>query len=58
VQNLIFRFLQSKARIQIWLFEQNDLRLEGRIIVRALSLPSLSLVLPTPHVTPGFNPPP
>uniref|UniRef100_J3L987 Small nuclear ribonucleoprotein E n=1 Tax=Oryza brachyantha TaxID=4533 RepID=J3L987_ORYBR len=33
--NLIFRFLQSKARIQIWLFEQKDLRIEGRII-RAL----------------------
>ncbi|KAG1364098.1 small nuclear ribonucleoprotein E [Cocos nucifera] len=30
--NLIFRFLQSKARIQIWLFEQRDLRIEGRII--------------------------
>ncbi|KAG8046486.1 hypothetical protein GUJ93_ZPchr0008g11564 [Zizania palustris] len=30
--NLIFRFLQSKARIQIWLFEQKDLRVEGRII--------------------------
>ncbi|XP_065629206.1 uncharacterized protein LOC112013273, partial [Quercus suber] len=29
---LIFRFLQSKARIQIWLFEQRDLRIEGRII--------------------------
>uniref|UniRef100_A0A0E0N972 Small nuclear ribonucleoprotein E n=1 Tax=Oryza rufipogon TaxID=4529 RepID=A0A0E0N972_ORYRU len=31
--NLIFRFLQSKARIQIWLFEQKDLRIEGRIIM-------------------------
>ncbi|XP_048618221.1 small nuclear ribonucleoprotein E-like isoform X1 [Brassica napus] len=31
IQNLIFRFLQSKARIQIWLFEQKDLRIEGRI---------------------------
>ncbi|KAL8149509.1 hypothetical protein AgCh_006499 [Apium graveolens] len=31
-RNLIFRFLQSKARIQIWLFEQKDLRIEGRII--------------------------
>ena len=31
-QNLIFRFLQSKARIQIWLFEHNDFRIEGRII--------------------------
>ncbi|XVE81281.1 hypothetical protein DITRI_Ditri15bG0051300 [Diplodiscus trichospermus] len=30
--NLIFRFLQSKARLQIWLFEQKDLRIEGRII--------------------------
>mmetsp|Transcript_10393 Transcript_10393/g.14183 ORF Transcript_10393/g.14183 Transcript_10393/m.14183 type:complete len:88 (-) Transcript_10393:253-516(-) len=30
--NLIFRFLQSKSRIQIWMFEQNDLRIEGRII--------------------------
>ncbi|CAM6102121.1 unnamed protein product [Calypogeia fissa] len=30
--NLIFRFLQSKSRIQIWLFEQKDLRIEGRII--------------------------
>ncbi|KAK3288182.1 hypothetical protein CYMTET_4317 [Cymbomonas tetramitiformis] len=30
--NPIFRFLQSKAIIQIWLFEQNDLRFEGRII--------------------------
>ncbi|GAB2267837.1 hypothetical protein Dimus_002814 [Dionaea muscipula] len=30
--NLIFRFLQNKSRIQIWLFEQKDLRIEGRII--------------------------
>ncbi|XP_031285986.1 small nuclear ribonucleoprotein E-like isoform X2 [Pistacia vera] len=30
--NLIFRFIQSKARIQISLFEQKDLRIEGRII--------------------------
>ncbi|ONM28488.1 Small nuclear ribonucleoprotein family protein [Zea mays] len=36
--NLIFRFLQSKARIQIWLFEQKDLRIEGRIIVSFLAL--------------------
>ncbi|XP_062224216.1 small nuclear ribonucleoprotein E-like isoform X3 [Phragmites australis] len=35
--NLIFRFLQSKARIQIWLFEQKDLRIEGRIIVIPLT---------------------
>ncbi|KAJ1615692.1 hypothetical protein T492DRAFT_1111758 [Pavlovales sp. CCMP2436] len=30
--NLIFRFLQNKTRIQVWLFEQTDLRIEGRII--------------------------
>jgi len=29
--NLIFRYLQNKSRIQIWLFEQSD-RIEGRII--------------------------
>ena len=33
-QNLIFRFLQTKARIQIWLFENVDVVMEGRIIVR------------------------
>lgn len=30
--NLIFRFLQTKARIQIWLFENVDVVMEGRII--------------------------
>lgn len=33
-QNLIFRFLQTKARIQIWLFENTDTVMEGQIIVR------------------------
>lgn len=32
-QNLIFRFLQTKARIQIWLYENTDTVVEGRIIV-------------------------
>lgn len=32
-QNLIFRYLQSKAEIEIWLFEQTDMRIRGRIIV-------------------------
>jgi hypothetical protein len=32
-QNLIFRFLQSRQKIQIWLFDHNDMRIEGRIIV-------------------------
>mmetsp|Transcript_66314 Transcript_66314/g.138231 ORF Transcript_66314/g.138231 Transcript_66314/m.138231 type:complete len:90 (-) Transcript_66314:216-485(-) len=30
--NLIFRFLQNKSRIQVWLYEQTDLRIEGQII--------------------------
>mmetsp|Transcript_44193 Transcript_44193/g.139416 ORF Transcript_44193/g.139416 Transcript_44193/m.139416 type:complete len:92 (-) Transcript_44193:254-529(-) len=30
--NLIFRFLQNKSRIQIWLYENADLRIEGQII--------------------------
>jgi hypothetical protein len=42
VQNLIFRFLQNKSRIQIMLYEHNDMRIEGRIIVRASTLPSVA----------------
>jgi|TARA_B110000208_G_scaffold316_1_gene389 small nuclear ribonucleoprotein E len=30
--NLIFRFLQNKARVQIWLFENTEVRIEGQII--------------------------
>merc|ERR1712032_131772 len=30
--NLIFRFLQNKARVQVWLFENTELRIEGRIV--------------------------
>ena len=30
--NLIFRYLQSRSRIQIWLYEQCNLRIEGFII--------------------------
>jgi len=29
--NQIFRCLQNKVRVQIWLYEQTDLRIEGRI---------------------------
>jgi small nuclear ribonucleoprotein E len=29
--NLIFRFLQQRTRVQVWLFGQTDLRMEGRI---------------------------
>lgn len=30
--NLIFRYLQNRARIQIWLYEQLNLRIEGCIV--------------------------
>jgi len=30
--NLIFRFLQNKSRIQIMLYEQTDVRIEGCVI--------------------------
>eukprot|EP01127_Copromyxa_protea_P005065 TRINITY_DN14900_c0_g1_i1.p1 TRINITY_DN14900_c0_g1~~TRINITY_DN14900_c0_g1_i1.p1 ORF type:complete len:120 (+),score=23.22 TRINITY_DN14900_c0_g1_i1:42-362(+) len=30
--NVIFKYLQSKARVQIWLYEQTDMRLEGVIV--------------------------
>ncbi|XP_076357030.1 small nuclear ribonucleoprotein E-like [Tachypleus tridentatus] len=30
--NLIFRYLQNRARIQIWLYENVNLRIEGHII--------------------------
>ncbi|XP_066930207.1 probable small nuclear ribonucleoprotein E [Clytia hemisphaerica] len=30
--NLIFRYLQNRARIQIWLYEQSNTRIEGHII--------------------------
>lgn len=35
--NLIFRFLQSKARIQVWLYDTPDMRIEGVIVVRGES---------------------
>jgi small nuclear ribonucleoprotein E len=30
--NLIFRYLQQKSRVQVWLYEQTDLRIEGVIL--------------------------
>lgn len=29
--NLIFRFLQQRTRVQVWLYGQTDMRMEGRI---------------------------
>uniref|UniRef100_A0A3Q2QXW8 Small nuclear ribonucleoprotein E n=1 Tax=Fundulus heteroclitus TaxID=8078 RepID=A0A3Q2QXW8_FUNHE len=31
-QNLIFRYLQNRSRIQVWLYEQVNMRIEGCII--------------------------
>ncbi|KAF9939902.1 hypothetical protein BGZ67_008754 [Mortierella alpina] len=30
--NLIFRYLQQRSTVQIWLYEQLDTRIEGQII--------------------------
>merc|ERR1712050_695837 len=30
--NQIFRYLQNRSRVQVWLHEQADLRIEGRIL--------------------------
>eukprot|EP01130_Rhizamoeba_saxonica_P005179 TRINITY_DN2072_c0_g1_i1.p1 TRINITY_DN2072_c0_g1~~TRINITY_DN2072_c0_g1_i1.p1 ORF type:complete len:104 (+),score=24.03 TRINITY_DN2072_c0_g1_i1:112-423(+) len=30
--NVIFQYLQSKARVQVWLYDQTDLKIEGVII--------------------------
>ena len=30
----LFKFLQSKARVEVWLYEQAHTRLEGVILVR------------------------
>ncbi len=30
--HLLFRYYQSRSRIQIWLYQQPDLRIEGRIL--------------------------
>ncbi|GAU97597.1 hypothetical protein RvY_08870 [Ramazzottius varieornatus] len=30
--NLIFRYLQEKARVQVWLYENTKMRIEGVII--------------------------
>ncbi|RDD45849.1 Small nuclear ribonucleoprotein E [Trichoplax sp. H2] len=31
-KNVIFRFLQNKTRVQIWLYEQTNTRIEGYIL--------------------------
>lgn len=32
-KNLLFRFFQTKVNLEIWLYENVDIKLEGKIIV-------------------------
>lgn len=41
--NLIFRCLQSRSRVQIWLYEDTTHRIEGYIIGRILFLSKKNL---------------
>uniref|UniRef100_A0A8B9WX76 Small nuclear ribonucleoprotein polypeptide E n=1 Tax=Bos mutus grunniens TaxID=30521 RepID=A0A8B9WX76_BOSMU len=41
--NLIFRYLQNRSRIQVWLYEQVNMRIEGCIIVSHDILPQSML---------------
>lgn len=34
--NLIFRYLQNRSRVQVWLYENINLRIEGNLLFRAL----------------------
>uniref|UniRef100_A0A8C7EQ11 Uncharacterized protein n=1 Tax=Neovison vison TaxID=452646 RepID=A0A8C7EQ11_NEOVI len=44
--NLIFRYLQNRSRIQVWLYEQVNMRIEGCIIACfPSSLPTCNLCL-------------
>jgi len=36
--NVIFRYLQRQTRVSLWLYDNVDMRLEGKIIVRAHNL--------------------
>ena len=36
--NVIFRYLQRQTRVSLWLYDNVDIRLEGKIIVRAHNL--------------------
>uniref|UniRef100_A0A8C0Z4G0 Uncharacterized protein n=1 Tax=Canis lupus familiaris TaxID=9615 RepID=A0A8C0Z4G0_CANLF len=53
--NIIFRYLQNRSRIQVWLYEPVNMRIEGCIIGVCFSLSlclfpcSCSLSLSTPN---------
>lgn len=34
--NLIFRYLQNRSRVQVWLYENTHLRIEGHIGKRSV----------------------
>lgn len=39
--SVIFRYLQNKATVLIWLYEQASIRIEGKIIVKKLMIRDL-----------------
>uniref|UniRef100_A0A9L0RD87 Small nuclear ribonucleoprotein E n=1 Tax=Equus caballus TaxID=9796 RepID=A0A9L0RD87_HORSE len=53
--NLIFRYLQNRSRIQVWLYEQVNMRIEGCIIPLAPAvLLSVSLSVTAPGTSCGL----
>lgn len=38
IQFMIFKFFQTKSRVEVWLHENNDMRIEGQIIVSKVEL--------------------
>ena len=42
--NLIFRYLQNRSHIQVWLYEQVNMRIEGCIIVSTQDILPQSLL--------------
>lgn len=43
--NFIFKLLQTHAVVQIWLYEQLGIRIEGKIRVRATIIIALSVTI-------------
>lgn len=36
--NVIFRYLQQQTRVSLWLYDNEELRIEGKIVVRVCLL--------------------
>lgn len=56
--NLIFRYLQNRSRVQVWLYENINLRIEGELVALPASPGPLSISLtqsPLPGHIVGFD---